>query len=159
MYDGQVEKTFEWAEISIPVQQRMVLAYTECCDNAVDCFPNSVAATAQRAIVPSCFPRQLDAGCFKYFQLEQLPLDVFRDRLIANALKNFAENQIREPETLPIEFHVEPLGLGIRDSLEVIDPNSRVDDHHAAYLATRPRRDASRSPSQATLPRKRRMVF
>lgn len=96
--------------------------------------------------------------CFQYFKLEQLPLHIVGGGLIANALQDFAEDHIGETETLAIELRMDPICLGIPDALEIIDPDRGVDNHHASYFATRPRREASRSPFQVTLPRKRRML-
>jgi hypothetical protein len=93
-----------------------------------------MAATAQRAIVPLRLPCQLDTACLEYFQLEQLPLDISCDRLITNALKGFAENQIHESETLLFKRRIEPLRLGIRHTLKVVDPDRGVDDNHAGLL-------------------------
>jgi hypothetical protein len=93
-----------------------------------------MAATAQRAIVPSRLPRQLDTACLEYFQLEQLPLDISCDRLIAHALEHLAENQISETKALSIELRIKPVGLRIPDAMKVIDPDSSVDDNHARLL-------------------------
>lgn len=114
---------------------------------------------AQQAIVSRCLPRQVNTTHLEYGQLQQLALDILCDDLIANALQHFAQDQISEPETLAIELGMHPLCLRILHAFEVIDPDSRVDDHHAGYFPTRPSRDASRSPSQITLPRKRRTLF
>jgi hypothetical protein len=118
-----------------------------------------VATTPQRAIVPRCLPRQVGTACFEHCQLQQLALDILRDDFIADALQHFAEDQVGEAEPLTIEFGMDPIRLRIPVALEVVDPDSGVDDHHGGYLATRPVRDASRSPSQVTLPRSRRMLF
>ncbi len=155
----KLKELFEPIEISITVQQRVLLAYAERGDQTINRLADRVAPGSQRPIIPCGFPRQVDATCFEHFQLEQLALNILRSELIANTLQNFAENQIDEPQTLAIEFRMEPIGFGIREALQVIDPDRGVDDHHASYFATRPRRDASRSPSHLTLPRRRRMLF
>jgi hypothetical protein len=154
----ELKKSFERIEISIAVQQRVLLANTERRDQTVNRLPDSMAAAPQRPIVSRCLRCQVHTA-FEHFQLEELALDILRSELTTNALEDFAEDHIRESKTLLIELRMEPLGLGIRSALEVIDPNRGVDDYHASYCADRPRREASRSPSQATLPRKRRMLF
>ncbi len=73
-----------------------------------------MAAAPERPIVSRCFLRQVDTACFEHFQLEQLAFDIAGGGLIANALEDFTENDIREPETLAIELRVEPIGLRIR---------------------------------------------
>lgn len=140
------------------MQQRVLLTYAKRGDQTIDRFPHRMAAASQHAIVPRGFPRQVDAACFEQFQLKQLALDIFRRELIPDALQHFAENHIGQPETLAIELRMDPICLGIPDALEVIDPDSGVDDHHAGYFATRPRREVSRAPSQVTFPRKRRIL-
>ena len=116
------------------MQQRVLLAYTECGDQTIDGPPHSVAAAPKRAIVPRGFPGQVNTAGFEHFQLEQLTLDIFRRELIANALQDLAENHIGEPQTLAIQFRMNPIGFGIRDALEIIDPDSGVDDHHAGLV-------------------------
>jgi hypothetical protein len=157
--DRQLEKSLERIKISISMEQRVLLPDTKCGDETIDRLPHGVATAPERAIVPRRLPRQVDTPCFEYRQLEQLAFHIFRGELIADALQQFAKNDVGQPETLAIEFRMNPIRLGIPDALQVIDPDGRIDDHHTRYFASRPVRDASRSPSQLTVPRKRRMLF
>src|SRR5439155_20645452 len=101
--------------------------------------------------------RQLDATRPEYMQFKQLPLDIDGRTFIAHTLQHLAQNDIRETKPSPAEFVIEPLGLQIADGSEIVDPDRGVDDDHVGYLVARLRRDCSRSPSQATLPRSLRM--
>ena len=71
-----------------------------------------------------------DTAGFEHVQLEQLAFDLVRHGLIANTLQDFAENQVDNRQTLAVEFHMKPIGFGIRDALEVVDPDRGVDDDH-----------------------------
>src|SRR4030095_6448394 len=112
------------------MQQRMLLPYEERVDQTIDRPAHGVAASPERSVVPRCLTRQVDAAHVEHFEPEQLTLDLFRCDLVTNALEHLAENQISEPEALTLQLSVNPIGLGIRDAAEVIDPNGGVDDHH-----------------------------
>jgi hypothetical protein len=134
MNDRELKEGLERFEIGITVQQRVSLADTECGDQAVDGLTDSVATTPQHPVVSSCFSRQVDAARREHFQLEQLPLDIDRGFLVAKALEHFADDEIYDTKPLAIEFRVEPVGLRVANSVEVIDPDSGVDDYHVRLL-------------------------
>ena len=98
-------------EISIAVQQRVLLADTECGDQAIDGLADGMATAPQHPIVSSCFSRQVDAAGCEHLQLEQLPRDIGRGFLVANALEHFAHDQVHHAKPLAIELCVQPLGL------------------------------------------------
>jgi len=91
-----------------------------------------MTSTSKRSIIPCRLAGQLNAARVEHLQLEQLTFDVFRDDVITNPLEHLAENQISEPEALTLQLSVNPIGLGIRDAAEVVDPNGSVDDHDVA---------------------------
>jgi hypothetical protein len=157
--DRESEKLFERIEVSIAVQQGVLLANAKRGDETIDRFSNRVPSSAQCAIVASRISGQVHATCVEHLQLQQLALYVLCCGLITNALQDFAENHIRECKALSVDFHMKPIRCRMPDPLEVIDPDSRVDDDHAGYFANRPRREVSRLPSQVTLPRSRRMLL
>ena len=85
MDDGYPESLLERIEISIAMQQRVLLAYTERRDQAIDRLPHGVAAAPQRSILSRRLPRQDDTAVSNTFQLEELALDILGGSLIANA--------------------------------------------------------------------------
>ena len=157
MNDRQLEVLLEWVKVSIPMKQRVLLTQAECRNEAVDGLPHRVTAAPKRPIVSRRLACQRHAPCLEHLQLHELPFNLLRHHVVADALQHFAEDDVRQPEALAIEFGVQPVRLRILRALEVIDPDRGVYDHHAAYFATRSRRDELRSPSQPTWPRKRRM--
>jgi hypothetical protein len=159
MDDREVKKLFEGIKVPIAMEQRVPLSYAECCDQAIDCLSHSTSAASERPIVPRRLPREVGTACLEQFQFEETSLDIIRCGFIANALQHFAENDVRQPQALTIEFRIKPIRFRIPDTLEIVNPDGGVDDHHVDYFVTRPSREASRSPSQATLPRNRRMLF
>jgi len=114
------------------MEQRVLLADAERGDEAIDRLPHRVSANAQRAIVPRGISGDVDATCVKHLELEQLPLDVLRDALVAHALKDLAQDQISQRQALPIERSMQPVRLRIRNPSEVIDPDGGIDDDHSA---------------------------
>src|SRR5207244_8472122 len=124
-----------------------------------DDLANRVSSPTKHPIVSDRVLRQVHTARLEQFELQQLALDIFGGEFIANALQHLAENHISQPKTLSIEFGMHPVCLRILGALEVIDPDSRVDDHHAGYFATRPSRDVRSVPSvsraESTIPHHR----
>src|SRR5882672_4788510 len=148
MNDGELEKLLERIEVSIAMQQRVLLPDAERCDQTIDRLPHGVATSAERSVVPRRLTSQVDAAHVEHLELEQLTLDLFRCDVITNTLEHFAENHISEPEALTLQFSVNPIGLGIRDAAEVIDPNGGLDDHHVATLLSVPRAKSRDRPAR-----------
>jgi hypothetical protein len=158
MDDRQLQEFLEGFEIPIAMDERVLIANAKRGDETINRFPNSVASAAKDAIIQRCFSGQIDTARVEHLKLQQLALDIFGN-FVANTLQDFTENQVDEAQALAIEFHMNPIGFGIRNAFQVVDPDGGVDDDHVGYFATRPRRDVSRSPSQVTFPRNRRTLF
>jgi hypothetical protein len=159
MDDRQLQEFLEGFEIPIAMDERVLIANAKRGDETINRFPNSVASAAKDAIIQRCFSGQIDTARVEHFKLQQLVLDIFGNNLVANTLQDFTENQVDEAQALAIESHMNPIGFGIRNAFQVVDPDGGVDDDHVGYFATRPRRDVSRSPSQVIFPRNRRTLF
>jgi hypothetical protein len=106
MHDRKVEDLLERVEIAITMQQCVAVAKTERRDQTIDRLPHRMSSRSQEPIVPRRLARQLSRAGFEDMQFQQLPLDVSRRRLVANALKYFADNQVGDAESLAIELGV-----------------------------------------------------
>lgn len=130
MDDGEVEQFFERVKVAIAMQQSVLFADAERRDQAIDRLSHRVSAAAQDAIVPGRVSSNLGAARAEHFQGEQLSLDILRDSLVAYALQDLTQNQIREGETFAVERCMEPVGFRIRHAPEVVDPDGGIDDDH-----------------------------
>src|SRR5216684_9279099 len=155
--DGQTQPLLKSLEIPVAMKQGVPLTQAERRDQAVDSFPNGVAAASKGSIVSRGVASQRHASCREHLQLQQLLFSRLRRRFVAEALQHFAQDDVGQPQTLPVELPAQPRRLRVSRALQIVDPDRGVDDDHA-YFAVRPRRDALRSPFQATLPRNRRIL-
>jgi hypothetical protein len=57
--------------------------------------------------------------------------------LVADALQYLAEDEVSQAEALSLELAVQPIGVRIYRSAEVVDPDGGVDDGHAGALFLR----------------------
>jgi len=53
----------------------------------------------------------------------------------ANTLKDLAENEVGQTKTLPSEFAIKPLCLGIPKTTKVVDPHGGINDHHCQSVS------------------------
>ena len=51
MHDRQAEMLLEGVEVAIAVKQGMPIQETESCDEAINCFADSMAARAEKTII------------------------------------------------------------------------------------------------------------
>ena len=90
----------------------MLLSNAEGRNQAIDRLAHSVAASSKRPAVARGLTGEISAGHVEHLQLQQLTLDSFGGDVIANALKNLAENQVSEAETLTLQLRMNPIGFG-----------------------------------------------
>ena len=95
------------------MNQRVLLADTKRRNQTIDRLANGVTAASKRPIVARGLTRQVGATHVEHLELQQLTLDGLRGNIVPNALQHFAEDQVSEAETLPVQLLVNPLGLGI----------------------------------------------
>jgi hypothetical protein len=157
MHDRELKELFEGIEISIAVKQLMPFTNAERRDETVDRLPYGATSAAQHTIVSGSVPREIDATRLEYLQLQQQLLDIDSRTLIPHALQDLAQDDVYETQPSPTKLLIKPIRFRSAAASEIVDPNGRIDNHHV-YFAARPRRERSRSPSQAILPRSRRIV-
>ena len=111
----------------------MLAAQTERRNQAIDGLAHSVTASPKRAVVARRVARQGHAAHFEHLALRQRSFNLFRRHIVADNLKPFAENDIREPDALAIEFNVQPIRFGVPGPLEIVDPDGGIDDNHPPH--------------------------
>ena len=82
------------------------------------------------AIVLGCCNRQLDVAGFKDMQFKEVVAKLNERSWVWNALQNFTKDQVGKPYALSGYFVVQPICLCVADTVEVVDPNRCVNDHH-----------------------------
>jgi len=112
------------------MKQRVLLAQAEGRNQTVDGLPHRVTAASKRPIVPRRLACQRHTTCVEELQLQQPPLHVLRDYVVANALQHFAQDDVGKRKPLAVEFSVQPVRLAIVRALEVINPDRGVHDDH-----------------------------
>jgi len=70
MDDRELKKLFERIEISIAVQQPVLLAYAKRGNQTINRLAHGVAAAPQRPIISHRVPRQVESACYEHFQLD-----------------------------------------------------------------------------------------
>jgi hypothetical protein len=68
------------------------------------------------------------------FKARQAAADAFEVEVRADALQDFAKDQVSEREVAAAEFAVEPFGVRVGYSGEVVDPDGGVDDGYRTLL-------------------------
>lgn len=130
MHYRQLEEFLERVEIAVAMQKGMALSDAERGNEAIDRLPNGAASSSHRAVIAGGFARQIDASGCEHFESQQKILDLSGDGVVAETLQQFAEDDVRQSETLPIQFLIQPVGLRIPHALQIVDPDGCVDNDH-----------------------------
>jgi len=113
------------------MQKGMALSNAERRNEAVDRLTNGATSPSQRSVIACGLAGQIDAAGFEYFESQQEFLDLFGRGVVAETLQHFTEDDVGQRETLPIQFVIQPVGLGIPCAAQVVDPDRCIDDDHA----------------------------
>src|ERR1039458_703284 len=155
MHDLQPKHFLEGIEIVVSVQQFVPGLQTESGNQAIDGLANGVTALPQVAVVRRSGDGQAATAGLKNLELQELGPDTRERVLVSNTLQYLAEDEICQPEPLPLQFAIHPACFRVFDAAQIIDPHGRVNNHHIpSYSRARAWRDWLRSPSQSTFPRK-----
>lgn len=100
-------------------------------DHAIDSFANSIAMPAQLPIILSGGDGKGDSSGRENMKLRQACKDPREIFMIANALKNFAQDKVCKPQPLPFQLIIEPQGFRILNTSKVVDPDRAIDDDHS----------------------------
>jgi hypothetical protein len=117
------------------VQQFVPCVQAESSDNAIDGLSHGISAFPQRSVVLSGGDRQFFAARIEDMKLQEFVADHRKSRITVDALKHFAQNQIRESKALRRHFVIQPGGLRVLDASQVIDQYGRVDNYHDELTA------------------------
>jgi hypothetical protein len=100
-------------------------------NQAVDGLPNGVTAASQRAMVPCCLARQGDATRVKYRTPRQRSRDLLGHHVVSKRPEALRERMMfGQPEALPIEFRVQPVGSGMAQRPATKSTQMVVIDNH-----------------------------
>jgi len=113
------------------MQKGIALSDAERRNEAIDGLTNGASSPPQRAVIACGLAGQVDAAGFEHFESQQEFLDLFGRVVVAETLEHFAEDDVGQRETLPIQFLIQPVGLGTSRAAQVVDPDSCIDDDHA----------------------------
>ena len=130
MDDAKTQLRFKGVKVPIAVEQRVVANQAERRDEAINGLAYRQTARPQVSIVVSRGEREGDGARLEYFEVPEVPEYATCLRFGADALKHFAEDQIRQAQTLARQLSIQPLGLGRGGTVQVVDPDRRVDDDH-----------------------------
>jgi hypothetical protein len=137
MHYLEIEVALERVEVAVAVKQGVAVPKTKACDEAVNYLADGMAAPPEETIVlPGCYRKFLSA-CAKDGEHRELAANPFECGFVADALQDFAKDEIGQTERPLPELAVEPAGVRIHCSAEVVDPDSSVDDGHAVQLILR----------------------
>jgi hypothetical protein len=84
----------------------MPLLKAERGDQAIDGLADGSASLAERPKIPSRRDCEFRTSRLEQFEVAKLTLDAKERGVAANALQDFAENQICQSKPLTIEFYV-----------------------------------------------------
>src|SRR6476469_8318134 len=113
MHDGQLEEFLERVEIPVAMQKGMALSDAECRNKAINRLANGTASTSQRSVIAGGLAGQSDAARCEHFESQQKILDLFGGGVVTEALQHFAEDDVCQGETLPVQLLIQPVGLDI----------------------------------------------
>ena len=130
MHHGQTEQLFKRIEIVIAVLERVAFTQAECRDKAVDGLANRTALGAKTTVIAGDRCSKLQAAGLEQLEAPQVPQNTRSFFIGRESLKDLADHQVEQPERLTRELLVEPVRLGRRDVIEIIDPYRRIDDDH-----------------------------
>jgi|HubBroStandDraft_1064217.scaffolds.fasta_scaffold246626_1 hypothetical protein len=135
MNHAQSEVLLERLEVAVVVKQLVALLNAESGDDAVGGLAYGHSLAPQRAKV---LGRTHGKGCshrFKNRECAKPFLGLKKSSVKADSLKNLAKNQAGEPDMFAIQRQPEPDCLRGDLSVQCIDPDAAVDDHHTVTLS------------------------
>jgi hypothetical protein len=137
MHDLEIEVALERVEVAVAVKQGVAVQKTKACNEAVNYLADGMAAPSEETIVLRRGYRKFLSACVEDGEDGELAANPFECGFVADALEDFAKDEIGETERLLLELPVEPAGVRIHCSAEIVDPDSSVDNGHAVQLILR----------------------
>jgi hypothetical protein len=128
------QEPLERVEIPIPVQERMSLAEAKCGNQTVDGLADGVPLPAEIAEISGRGDSQLFTAGLEHFEPAKFPQGSCEGLLLADTLKNLAEDQVRQSQSLPAELTVKKVGLVILPPTEIVNPHGGVHDQHGSLV-------------------------
>ena len=117
------QQVFERIEVTIAVEQGMLLADAIRREQNVDGLANRSAGLSQPPIVVRRLRRERDVDERDDFELEQLRFDHRRFAVVTEPLQHFGEDDGRQADPLAIQVPIEPPAFRVVDSVQEVDPD------------------------------------
>ena len=131
MHDLQAEELLEQVEVTIAMQEDVIVTNAIRGDQQIDRLPHGVAASPQMPVMAGGFDGERGVVDLDDLELEHLCLNRSCFAIVAKSLQDLGQNQRGQANAITIESEVEPLRLRIGDAVEEVDPDGRIDDDHA----------------------------
>jgi len=141
----------EGFEVPVGVKQDKTAFNASCRNHRVDRFAHRDAERPQSKKILGGLCGDVLATKVDHYERGQQLLGLIEGSVTGESLENLNQNQVAYGEWLGFQQGIEPFALGRRVPSEVVDPYARINQDHLSTLI------ASRSPSQVSLPRKRRI--
>ena len=122
MYHAQTKIALKRVEIMVAMQKGMSSVQAESCDQAIDSFPHRVTLAAKGTVVLHRRQRQFCATSVEDMKFGQVAPHLGKGQVRPHSLHNFAQDKVRQSQTLPIQFLVQPGGLRIGGTSQIFDP-------------------------------------
>jgi hypothetical protein len=150
MHHAQTDQLLEWIEVTVAVQERVTVTKAERRNEAVDGLANGTALGSEPAVILGGSDSQFNATRFEDLETAQIAQNACGFFIGRQALENLTDHQIEQSKSLTRELLVQPIGLGRRDVVEVINPYRCVDNDHGISRWWRRAPVDSRSGRRAT---------
>jgi hypothetical protein len=135
--DLKTEVLLKGVKVAVAVKQGMAVQEAKACDEAVNCLADGMAAPSEETIVLRGNYREFFASGWKDGEPGEFAPDTPEGGFLPDALQDCAQDEVGKSERLSLELAVEPVGVWIHCSAEVVDPDSGVDDGHGSELFLR----------------------
>ena len=99
-------------------------------DRQIDGLADGAACASKEPIVPGGIHGKSHIKVFDDFEVAKLGEDQCSFAFITQSSQHLHHDQRRQAESLLIEPEIEPLRLRIRDTVDEVDEDARVDDDH-----------------------------
>ena len=119
---------FKWFEVAVTMKKGMAFDQTKGRYQAIDRLANRATARSKESVVLCGFDRKILDPSGKYLKLRQPAPDTSEVRITADSLQDLVQDEIGQSKSLLIKFSIKPLGVRIRSSREVVDPDGRIHD-------------------------------
>jgi hypothetical protein len=128
----------ESIEVAVAVKKLLLCFQTERRYKAVNCFADRDASASQESVVLGRSQCQVCPAGLKNRQPCQIALDLQKNRIAADALQDFAIDEVSQPQRLLAQLPIEPGRMLVLGARQIVNPNSGIYQHHREPLLWNP---------------------